>query len=412
MPGWPPSHSGQTLSDLTGQMYDYHNSLRATHPASSPWWAWPFDLKPVWFYQGVFAGGTAASIYDAGNLVIWWLAVPALGFAALQAFRRRSLALALITVAFACQWIAWARIDRATFQYHYYAALPFVVMALAYFIAEIWHGASGRTWLLVRVSAALVIVGPMLMWLFKAPLCGFVRVEAVAPGSLACVGNPGQLVVTQQAAALGMVVVVALLASLWQLVRFDRPGPAGRPETGRRLSALGLIAAVSVVAIALVDRLPASSQTDVVFSAPGFSSELLALAALIPLGAVAWVVATAGDARRFVVGLLAGIVAWFVVLYPNIGAVPLPSALVNAYQGILPTYLYPFQFPVNTDPVGNVPKFLAAQPAILLGFLIVTVVILAYSAWVWRLALAERSADAGERPPSAAPDGASGTLSG
>ena len=33
-----------------------------------------------------------------------------------------------------------ARIDRAAFQYHYYTALPFVVLALAYFIAEIWHG--------------------------------------------------------------------------------------------------------------------------------------------------------------------------------------------------------------------------------------------------------------------------------
>ena len=39
-------------------MYDYHNNLTAAHAASSPWWAWPFDLKPVWFYQEGFAGGT------------------------------------------------------------------------------------------------------------------------------------------------------------------------------------------------------------------------------------------------------------------------------------------------------------------------------------------------------------------
>ena len=44
-----------------------------------------------------------------------------------MAFRRRSLALALIAVGFAAQWIPWARIDRAAFQYHYYTALPFVV---------------------------------------------------------------------------------------------------------------------------------------------------------------------------------------------------------------------------------------------------------------------------------------------
>ena len=43
-----------------------------------------------------------------------------------MAYRRRSPALALIAVGFAAQWIPWARIDRAAFQYHYYTALPFV----------------------------------------------------------------------------------------------------------------------------------------------------------------------------------------------------------------------------------------------------------------------------------------------
>ena len=40
--------------------------------------------------------------------------------------------------------------------------------------------------------------------------------------------------------------------------------------------------------------------------------------------------------------------SWFAILYPNISALPLPSAVVAAYQGILPTYLYAFQFPVST----------------------------------------------------------------
>ena len=51
-----PGHTGQTLLDLTGQMYGYHNGLTAAHPASSPWWAWPLNLKPVWFYQEGLGG--------------------------------------------------------------------------------------------------------------------------------------------------------------------------------------------------------------------------------------------------------------------------------------------------------------------------------------------------------------------
>ena len=83
-----------------------------------------------------------------------------MAFVSWMAYKRRSLALTLIAVGFAAQWIPWARIDRAAFQYHYYTALPFVVLALAYFVAELWHGASRRTWLLARVAAAVAIVAP------------------------------------------------------------------------------------------------------------------------------------------------------------------------------------------------------------------------------------------------------------
>ena len=108
------------------------------------------NLKPVWFYQEGLAGGTSAALYDAGSLVIWWLGIPAIAFVSWMAFKRRSLALTLIAVGFAAQWIPWARIDRAAFQYHYYTALPFVVLALAYFVAEFWHGASRHAWALAR----------------------------------------------------------------------------------------------------------------------------------------------------------------------------------------------------------------------------------------------------------------------
>ena len=91
--GNPAGHTGQTLLDLQIQMYNYHNDLRASHPASSPWWAWPFDFKPVWFFQQGYANDTTGITYDAGNLVIFWLGVPVMAWAAWQAWARRSLAL-------------------------------------------------------------------------------------------------------------------------------------------------------------------------------------------------------------------------------------------------------------------------------------------------------------------------------
>jgi 4-amino-4-deoxy-L-arabinose transferase-like glycosyltransferase len=394
VPGWPPGHDGELLIDLAGRMYDYHDKLRATHAAASPWWAWPLDLKPVWFYQGSFAGNTSAAIYDHGSLVTWWIGIVALGFVGFQSFRRRSLPLALIAILFACLWMPWARIDRATFQYHYYTSLPFVLLAVAYFVAELWHGASRRTWLLARVAAAVAIMGPVFLWLFKSPLCTVAGVEQVYPNSPACVGNPGQIVVTTQVAGLAAVLLVSTALIVWQLVHLDRPDAKGVVDVGRRLRTLVLTGIGAGAALALANAMLGD---EVILSVPAFSSEIAALLVAVPLGAVAWVVLTARDPRRFAAGFVLAAAAWTAVLYPNIAAVPLPSTVVNAYQGILPTYLYPFQFAVNTDPVAQAPPLLSAESVILLVALGLTCLIVAYSAWVWRLSLAER--DAGPLEP-------------
>ena len=387
---WPPGHTGQTLVDLTGQMYGYHNGLTAAHPASSPWWAWPMNLKPVWFYQQAMAGGTSAALYDAGSVVIWWLGIPALAFVTWMAFRRRSLALALIAIAFAGQWIPWARIDRAAFQYHYYTALPFVVMSLAYLAAELWHGASRHTWALAKVAAALAIVAPAVMWLLDRPLCGFVGVTSVNPGSQACPALIPQFVLTARTAALVVVIAVGLVIIVRRFLAFD---PQADDETARgqlrvALAALLLTGVGVVAALIAATLLPETA----ILTLDNIPVEPIALVAAIPLAFLALQVIAARDARRFVVGLAVAVVGWFVVLYPNISALPLPGAIVSAYQGILPTYLYAFQFPVSKVTRNTDTPIFTATLAILLVAISVTCLVVAYSAWVWKLALAERAA--------------------
>jgi hypothetical protein len=384
---WPPGHTGQTLLDLTGQMYNYHNSLADAHAADSPWWAWPFDLKPVWFFQQTFAGNTAASIYDAGNLAIWWLGVPAMAFCAWQAFRRRSLPLALITIGFAAQWVSWARIDRAAFQYHYYTSLPFVILVLAYFLAELWHGASRRTWLLARLSAGAAILGPAALWLFHRPLCGYVRVTDVNAGSQACPTLIPEFVLTGRTLGLAIVVGLAVVAIVWQFVRLGQQEPDGR-SAWQSLTPLLVSAGVAFVGLLFATY---ALGEDPLVTLTNVPVEPIAFVVAIPLAALAVAVATARDARRFVLGTLTAIVAVFLVFYPNIAALPLPSTIVNAYQGLLPTYVYPFQFPVslvNRNVKG--PSLFAPEPALLLVGLAFLCVVLAYSAYSWRLAFAER----------------------
>ncbi len=412
--GWPADHDGQTLLELTSSMYGYHNNLSSAHPASSPWWAWALDLKPVWFYEEGFAGQTSASIYDAGNLVAWWLAIPAMGFVVWQAFKRRSPALALIAIGFAVQWISWARIDRAAFQYHYYTALPFLFLGLAYFLSELWHGPSRRTWLLARLSAGAAVLLPFAMYLFHRPLCALVRVTEVNEGSQACPTLIPEVTVTPRAVTMAVVIGIGVLLLLRELLKVDEadaPGRLAEPRDaggiaglmtrlglGGQWATLGLIAVGTSVAFVLASTLLNDADGLELTSIP---VEPIAAVVTLALTPVAAYVATARDSRRFVLGALGAMGLWFIVWYPNIAALPLPAAIHNAYQGFLPTYLYPFHFWVATQRPES-PSLFALGPAIMLLSLVFTAVVVAYSAWSWRIALAERRRDllAGRDEPS------------
>ena len=394
---FPAGHTGQTLLDLTKSMYDYHNNLRATHPAASPWWGWPLDLKPVWFFQQSYGGSTSGAIYDGGNLVIWWLAIPAMAFVAWQAYRRRSLALGMISIVAAWLWISWARIDRATFEYHFYTTLPFVVLGLAYFMAELWHGPSARTWRLARASAAAALLAPVVMWLGKGPLCAIAGVEKVNAGSQACSGA-ASLPFTLTAQVVGLIIVLVVGGGLlvWQLVRLDRAIRAGadRDEAAtasRRILGTGVVAGAGLVAAAVL--LPATP----LIQTPSVPGELLSLLLLLVLGPVAWLAWSARSPRRFTVGVVLVAAVVFVAFYPNWSGLPLPNGIFNWYQGLLPSWLYPFQFAVNTDPPFTV-SFASPWPLLLFAAVLVSAVIVAYSAWVWRVAVAEREADEEELP--------------
>lgn len=184
--GWPPGHTGQTFLDLQVDMYRYHNEFRTPHGASSPWWAWPFDLKPIWGYYETFVDGSGSIIMGVGNPILMWLAVPAVAFGAWQAWRRRSAALLFVLVAFAALWLPWARIDRVAFNYHFYTALPFAFILLAYFLAELWHGPSRQTWSLARIAFAFVLMAPALLWIWRDPLCAVSGVATMDPTAFAC----------------------------------------------------------------------------------------------------------------------------------------------------------------------------------------------------------------------------------
>jgi 4-amino-4-deoxy-L-arabinose transferase-like glycosyltransferase len=155
---------GWSLDELHSQMFGYHFGLQAGHASSSPWFSWPLDLKPVWFYGHDFDGRRVGVIYNGGNPILFWAGVPALGWCALQAWKRRSPALVLLVVAFAFQFLPWTRIERATFQYHYLTAVMFAMVAVAYVVDEMLRSWTYRPYaiaFLVLAAVAGLMVYPL-----------------------------------------------------------------------------------------------------------------------------------------------------------------------------------------------------------------------------------------------------------
>jgi hypothetical protein len=347
--GFPAGNTGQDLWGLTLQMYDYHNDLRVPHAASSPWWAWPLNLKPVWFYQASFAGNTTGEIYDSGNLVVFWMSLPAMLFAAIAAWRRRSLALTVIVVMFLAMWLPWARIDRATFQYHYYTSVPFLVLALGYLLAELWHGPATVAWLIARVGAALAILGVPLMWLLRPVLCGIANTAATDAGGQVCGASLRDVDLSERSVAILVVLLVAGIAVVWALWHSTREpsdehgSPAGRLQRpGTSVPIIVGIAALALVGVGVVldDARRFTFQ---------LSADELGAVSLVVLLVPAWLVLRARDARRFALGVVAAAYLFLIVWYPNLSGLPVPNGLASAFQGLLPTWTYDFQFAVNRE---------------------------------------------------------------
>ena len=218
------------------------------------------------------------------------------------------------------------------------------------------------------------------------PLCAFVGVDRAVPDSAACPPVIPDLLVTAQTAVLAAVAFFAIVAFIYLLATLDPT----KDDLRSALLKLGGIAAATVVGtlIALAVVPPVA-----IIDFKGFPAEPLVLVLSLPLLFLAVFVATARDARRFVVGMVTAAVGWFIVVYPNFAALPLPTVVANVYQGVLPTYPYPFQFPSNRAEVVKDVRLFDPIALILAGAVLLLCIVLAYSAWVWRIAIAERKAD-------------------
>lgn len=167
------------------RMFSYHSDLTATHSYSSPWYQWPVIARPVWYYIGYYPGTDLAStISGMGNPIVWWTAsIASLAMMIKMAVSRfskwlnnkdgivelepiyesksESNARVVLVIAIAANFLPWTLITRCTFQYHFFATVPFIIlltMCLFKQLEEKYKNFKYAKWVWLALTVILFVV--------------------------------------------------------------------------------------------------------------------------------------------------------------------------------------------------------------------------------------------------------------
>lgn len=129
---------GRTATEYVTQnqsyMLNYHEGVKEAHSFSSKWYEWEFMKRPLWmFIDGELKDkGMVSSISTFGNPAVWWTGIFAFFACIYIGIRKRSNITLLIIIGYLSQLVPWMFISRILFIYHYFACVPFLVLAIVY----------------------------------------------------------------------------------------------------------------------------------------------------------------------------------------------------------------------------------------------------------------------------------------
>ena len=117
-------------------MYHYHSTMTQTHPYSSPWWSWPLDMKPMGYYKH-YEGKLLSTINAFGNPAVFWLGIVAVLYLIFVMFKKATLEAAVIISGFVGLYLPYVFVGRLMFIYHFYYAVPFLMLAIIYMFKDL-----------------------------------------------------------------------------------------------------------------------------------------------------------------------------------------------------------------------------------------------------------------------------------
>ena len=132
-----PGFGLRGIIDNQEYMLTYHGNLvgQGEHAFQSKVLSWPLDIRPVFFFQSRNAvEGTIAGISCFGNPILLWGGVIAvIVLMCVRGNKKINLVgIPFVAIMGLAQYLPWMIISRETFIYHYFATIPFVVLAIVY----------------------------------------------------------------------------------------------------------------------------------------------------------------------------------------------------------------------------------------------------------------------------------------
>ena len=148
-------------------IFNYHSKLTEGHPFSSPWYEWILNLRPIWMFSQSNLPENAEytkTIATFGNMFLFWGGLCSLIYMLCKCVKEKfsgfssfNPAMLFVFSGFFMQMLPWVLVTRATFIYHFFPMIPFISIAIGYYVNENIIK-KGKTPALAITFAALVFV--------------------------------------------------------------------------------------------------------------------------------------------------------------------------------------------------------------------------------------------------------------
>ena len=132
-------------------MLSYHSTPRLgmDHPFYSPWYEWPVIYRPMYYAMAYYTDpGKSFSIFSFGNPAVWWTGLAGIVCVFIVFISRHrylrddlsgsfhltssswSINPAFVLLSLLAQYLPWVLVPRGTYIYHYFASVPFLILAI------------------------------------------------------------------------------------------------------------------------------------------------------------------------------------------------------------------------------------------------------------------------------------------